>query len=131
MANTRYSKQGRRGTDSKTGIKLQKIIDFPKDIEISIELPAKTITVAGRLGKVSKRMYYPGISLSKEGDKIVLTPAKNTKHEKKIVNTFCSHIKNMIKGVKQGYTYKLKVCSSHFPISVSQEKDFLIIKNFV
>ena len=37
----------------------------------------------------------------------------------------------MLKGVTSGYTYKLKVSSGHFPISVAMKSDVLEIKNFL
>ena len=45
--------------------------------------------------------------------------------------TFKAHINNLIRGIKEGFTYKLKICSSHFPMSVSVEGDEVIIKNFL
>lgn len=56
---------------------------------------------------------------------------RRQKKEKKIINTTASHIKNMIKGVQEGFEYKLKICISHFPISVEIEKGEAIIKNFL
>jgi len=37
----------------------------------------------------------------------------------------------MIRGVTEGYTYKLKICSGHFPMNVSLKGDVLEIKNFI
>lgn len=51
--------------------------------------------------------------------------------EKKTLFTFKSHAKNMIKGCHEGYTYKLKVCSGHFPMAVSVKGVTFEIKNFI
>ena len=48
-----------------------------------------------------------------------------------IYGTFKAHIKNMIKGITEGHIYKLKVCSGHFPMNVSVNKDKLIVNNFL
>ena len=37
----------------------------------------------------------------------------------------------MIKGVQQPYTYRLKICSGHFPMNVSISGDQFIVKNFL
>jgi large subunit ribosomal protein L6 len=37
----------------------------------------------------------------------------------------------MIKGVQEGFTYKLKICSGHFPMSVALKGNTFEIKNFI
>ena len=48
-----------------------------------------------------------------------------------MVGTIAAHIKNMIKGVTEGFEYKLKVHYTHFPVTVSVEGDKVLIKNFL
>lgn len=109
-----------------------------KKLKHEIKLPEGTkaeysedriLTIEGPQGKVSKALDHPMIEVKIAGDKIKLTPRKFTKNEKKLVNTFRAHIRNMIAGAGEKYTYKLKVCSSHFPMSVTVEKDTLTVKN--
>ncbi|MEM2537643.1 MAG: 50S ribosomal protein L6, partial [Candidatus Bathyarchaeia archaeon] len=40
------------------------------------------------------------------------------------------HINNMITGVRKGFTYKLKIVFSHFPISVKVQGNTVLIENF-
>ena len=47
------------------------------------------------------------------------------------MNTIASHIINMIGGVQEKFEYKLKICSSHFPINVSMKGKEAEIKNFL
>ncbi|HIE14358.1 TPA: 50S ribosomal protein L6, partial [Candidatus Bathyarchaeota archaeon] len=53
------------------------------------------------------------------------------KKEAALVGTIASHIKNMIIGVTEGFTYKLKIVYSHFPISVKVSGDKVLIENFI
>ena len=47
-----------------------------------------------------------------------------------MVGTAKAHIKNMIKGVTEGHVYKMKICSGHFPMTVTVTGQELLIKNF-
>ncbi len=48
-----------------------------------------------------------------------------------MLGTIIAHTRNMIKGLKEGYSYKLKVVYTHFPISVKVEGDKVVITNFL
>jgi large subunit ribosomal protein L6 len=52
------------------------------------------------------------------------------KKEASLVGTLRSHIENMITGVTKGFTYKLKIVFSHFPISVKLKNKTVLIENF-
>jgi large subunit ribosomal protein L6 len=52
------------------------------------------------------------------------------KKEASLVGTLRSHIENMITGVTKGFTYKLKIVFSHFPISVKLKDKIVLIENF-
>jgi large subunit ribosomal protein L6 len=52
------------------------------------------------------------------------------KKEASLVGTIESHIKNMITGVTKGYTYKMKIVFSHFPITVKLEGRSVSVENF-
>ena len=46
------------------------------------------------------------------------------------MNTARSLIKNLCEGVVEGYTIKMKVVFSHFPITVKVEGEKVLIENF-
>lgn len=48
-----------------------------------------------------------------------------------MVGTIRAHINNMIKGVTEGFTYKLKIRYAHFPMKVSVKGNEVIIENFL
>lgn len=112
-------------------------------IESSIEIPegvsvARNITfleVKGPKGEVKRIMEKDKVKWKIENNKITLSSEKATKREKKAINTFTAHIKNMLTGVKQPFIYKLKACSgppsSHFPMQISIANSIFSVKNFL
>lgn len=98
---------------------------------VTVEIVGSMIKAKGPKGENEKTFAHPKIKISKEDDKTLLFSCKKpTKREKTIIYSFVAHTKNLLSGVKSGFTYKVKICSSHFPMSVSVEKDEVVIKNF-
>ncbi len=102
-------------------------INIPEGIEISRE--AHLIKVKGPKGEVSKKLAGPKIEIVADKNSVKIISKKASKREKKLIYTFKAHINNMIKGVTEPFVYKLKICPGHFPMNVSIEGDFFIIKN--
>ena len=109
-------------------------IDITENLKIpegvNVEIEGYMVAVQGPKGKNEKKIFHPRVKIEKKEDIIRLTSKKATKKEKTFLNTLKAHIKNMLKGVKEGYEYKLKICSGHFPMNVSIQGKELVIKNF-
>ncbi len=109
------------------------------ELRVSIELPEGVeaqynegiLTVKGPKGEVSKKLRYPGVIVSVDGKEVVIRAPKATKSEKKIIFTYRAHVKNLIKGVTEGFEYVLRVVYSKFPISVEVKDGKFIVKNFL
>jgi large subunit ribosomal protein L6 len=104
-------------------------IEIPEGVEASVEGSIVTVQKDGK--KNSREFDLIGIKLEKKGNEIVLEEKKASKKEKRRMNTVASHIKNMIKGLQEKFEYKLKICFSHFPITVEMKGNEAIIKNFL
>lgn len=91
------------------------------------------VTIKGPKGEVTKKLLNPRLPIEVKDGEVVIKFADKTfiKADKMFMNTYVSHIKNMIIGVNEGFIYKIKVCSGHFPITVTVEKGFVVIKNFL
>ncbi|MBI4141062.1 50S ribosomal protein L6, partial [Candidatus Woesearchaeota archaeon] len=92
---------------------LKEQIEIPKGTSIQIE--TTTYTIKGPKGEITRKRPQLKVHMTTEANKITLTAEKATKREKKQLYTTIAHIKNMLKGVQQPYTYLLKICSGHFP----------------
>jgi len=104
-------------------------IEIPNDITITVD--KGIVSVKSKNGENKKNLFNKKVKIEVKDNKVVITAKKASKREKKMIGTFKAHIKNMIKAASEGSTYKLKICSGHFPMNVSVEKNELVIKNFV
>ncbi len=109
-----------------------------KDLSRSIVIPSgvdvdlgDAITVKGPLGEVRRRMGYPGIYIRKEDSALVVGSKVDRKRQRAMVGTLTAHLANMIKGVTEGFEYKMKVVYSHFPIQLKASRDEMVISNFL
>ena len=109
--------------------KIEEIIVIPEKVEAKIE--GGVVNITGPKGENKRNLFNPKIKIELEGKNIKLSAKKPTKREKTMIGTFKAHVKNMIKGVLEGYVYTLKICASHFPITTTVEKEEFIVKNFL
>lgn len=98
---------------------------------VSVTIQNSIITVKGAKGEVVKSFLHPKVDISVSADGVNFSVKKYSKSEKKIVNTFIAHLKNMFKGSMEGHSYKLKICSGHFPMNVSVKGNGMEVKNFI
>ena len=110
-------------------IKIKNTVDILEGVQV--EVNKSRVKVTGSLGTLEREFPHPDIKIVKKENQVVFEVAASTKKQKTMVNTFKAHLINMMKGVTKSYTYKLKVCSGHFPMTVALEGDKLTIKNFL
>lgn len=108
---------------------LNATVEIPEGVEVKIE--KGLISAKGPKGEVSRRLLSKKIEITLEGKEIKLTAKKATKREKTLMGTFKSHIKNIVQGANEGFIYKMKVCSSHFPITAEVKDKQFSIKNYL
>ncbi|MCK4647702.1 50S ribosomal protein L6 [Candidatus Pacearchaeota archaeon] len=104
-------------------------IDIPEEVEVKIE--GEIVETKGVAGENKREFDTTNLTLEKKDNQIIIGNKKATKREKKMMNTLASHIKNMIKGVQKKFEYQLKICFSHFPITVEILENEAIVKNFL
>lgn len=101
---------------------------MPEGVTVQVEGPV--VIVKGPQGELRRRIPGHIVTTVQDGE-ITLGVKNGTKREKKLVFTYVAHIKNMMKGVQEPFVYKLKVCSSHFPITASVSGDVFSVKNYL
>lgn len=102
-------------------------IAIPEKVSVTYE--TSYLKVKGEQGEISR--IFPLLQIKIENNTIVASIKGEKRRQKRILNTNTAHIKNMIRGAQKLWTYKLKICASHFPLQASVQEEKFQIKNFV
>jgi large subunit ribosomal protein L6 len=104
-------------------------LQTPEDV--SVEVDHLDLTVEGPNGSVTRRLWYPDVSVSVEEGAVVIESDVDDAKTNSTVGTFQSHVENMFHGVTEGWEYEMEVFYSHFPMQVRAENDEVVIENFL
>lgn len=104
-------------------------IELPDDVTGSVD--HLDLTIDGPEGAVTRRLWYPDVRVAVENGAIRIESDAVDAKTQSTVGTFESHIRNMIHGVTEGWTYEMEVLYSHFPMQVSVDGDDVVISNFL
>jgi large subunit ribosomal protein L6 len=104
-------------------------VEIPETVQLNLD--GKKVTIIGAKGKIEKNFSHTKLDLSHDGSILKIKVENPRKAESALVGTISAHIKNMIKGVTEGYVYKMKIVFVHFPMTVKVQGKKIIIENFV
>ena len=104
-------------------------LEIPDDV--SAEMDHLDLTVEGPNGSVTRRLWYPDVSVSVEGDHVVIESEADDANTRSTVGTFESHVQNMLHGVTEGWEYQMEIFYAHFPMQVTVEGDEVVFENFL
>ena len=103
-------------------------IQIPDDVNVSLK--GSMLHVQGPLGHVYKNFKKIPVILEINDKKILVKQTGERKKHYAIRNTAKSIIQSLCTGVINGYTIKMKIVYSHFPITVKVEGKKVLIENF-
>ena len=103
-------------------------IQIPDDVNVSLK--GSMLHVQGPLGHVYKIFKKIPVVIEVDDKKILLKQTGNRKKHYAIRNTAKSIIQTLCAGVVDGFTMKMKIVYSHFPITVKVEGKKILIENF-
>lgn len=108
----------------------EKEVEIPENV--NLELNGFTVKVSGEKGSLERTFTgFFGIKMEKADKKIKVISELDKRKQRAVVGTIIAHIKNMCRGVTEGYNATLKVIYSHFPVTVKVESKKVIVQNFL
>merc|ERR1712183_442680 len=92
-------------------------ITIPEGIELKMN--GRSITVTGRRGTLKRSFNHLNLELTRVNKTTIRVDVwfALRKHLA-CLRTICSHIENMMKGVRFGFLYKMRSVYAHFPINI-------------
>jgi len=103
-------------------------IQIPSDVKVNLN--GNMLQVQGPLGNVYKNFKKIPVIIEINENKIFLKKTGERKKHLAILNTSKSLIQTLCVGVIDGFTIKMKIVYSHFPITVKVEGKNVLIENF-
>ncbi|NHJ87387.1 MAG: 50S ribosomal protein L6 [Asgard group archaeon] len=102
-------------------------IEVPEGV--NLDLKGMKVSVVGPKGTLERDFTGEPINLKLAKKTLNMSVAFPRRREQAMLGTIAAHVKNMIVGVTEGYTYRLTIVYSHFPITVDIKGKDIIIKN--
>lgn len=97
-------------------------------------MKSRVVTVKGKRGTLQKSFSHMAIEMTKlNKKKLRIDIWFANRKQAAFMKTVMGHIRNMFKGVTNGYLFKMKAVYAHFPINMAmtEENTVVDIRNFL
>jgi len=105
---------------------LQRTVSIPDQVSVQVE--GRTVKVKGPLGSLQEDLSHLPVSIDVNDNKVRLETTWPRKREIGMLGTAAAHVRNMLRGVTQGYRYELRTVYAHFPITVKVDEKAKVLK---
>ena len=85
----------------------KQILTIPAGVTVNVA--GSTITVKGKLGEIKKTLENSKVEVVVENNTVTFNKKGTDNKSRSLWGTYASHVKNMMKGVTEGFTKKLIV----------------------
>lgn len=87
-------------------------------------------TLSGPNGSISREFISGRVSLFAEEDAFIIRVDIPRRKEKALAGSWAAHLRNMVRGVTDGFTYHLKALYSHFPMTLAVKGNIFVVNNY-
>ncbi len=109
---------------------VERIVEIPEDVKV--EIADRRVKVSGPKGILEENLSHLPCVLELDKGLVRIRSSWPRKADIAMAGTAAARIRNMIKGVRAGFTFKMKVVHAHFPVTlkVIQKERKILIENF-
>jgi large subunit ribosomal protein L6 len=109
--------------------KIESTIAIPGGVSVSKD--GNIFKVKGPKGELSRNFAHPRVNVAIGEVEVTVSCEYPRVKEKAMIGTYLAHLRNMFRGVTDGYTYHMKVVFSHFPMKVAVKGTQVQIDNYM
>ncbi len=108
-------------------------LSLPIPANVRISASGSRIRVEGPKGVLEREFHGEMVELSVEGDVVRVRTFGRRKFNRAYLGTVAAHIRNMIKGVTEGFRKEMVIVYAHFPmkVEVDAKRKLVKISNFL
>lgn len=106
-------------------------LEINDGVTVTVASKNNHTTVTGPKGTLERAFRFRGVEVTTEDGLAVVKCDLPRREQKAIAGTYAAHLRNMMKGVSEGWTYEMKIVYNHFPIKVKSEGATFVIENFL
>ena len=109
--------------------RIEHIVTIPEGVTASISEDG-VVTIVGPKGSLSREFVSTRLDILQDGSGLIVRIDLPRRKEKALAGTWNAHLKNMVKGVTEGFTYHLKAFYSHFPMTLAVQGQTFVVNNY-
>jgi|TARA_B100001250_G_scaffold62865_4_gene49263 large subunit ribosomal protein L6 len=95
----------------------------------SSSIAGDVVTVSNEGKSLSREFRHPKVTIRQGDSSLVVFCDLPRRADKAIAGTWAAHLRNMVKGLEEGFEYKLRAVYSHFPMTLKVEGNRMTINN--
>lgn len=108
---------------------VEKRYEIPQGVDIDVHNSLVTVKAGGK--EVKREFKAKHISIKKAERTIIVSTESRKKADFAILGTIVAHIGNMVRGARDGITYKLRIVYAHFPMTATYQNNIFSVSNFL
>jgi large subunit ribosomal protein L6 len=109
---------------------VERIVEIPEGV--TVQISNRKIRASGPKGMLEEDLSHIPCTMEVEKGHVSIRSSWPRREDIAMAGTAAAKIRNMVKGVKAGFTFKMKVVYAHFPVTlkVIDKERKLLIENF-
>ncbi|MFQ5406554.1 MAG: 50S ribosomal protein L6 [Candidatus Micrarchaeia archaeon] len=105
-------------------------MEIPQGVTVNVSNGLAKVT--GPKGEISKKYDFKKLKVEVKDNSVSVTCIlKANRREMAARKSVEAHLKNMFKGVQDGFEKQLEIVYAHFPVTLEVKEDVVVIKNFL